>query len=82
MPTDMFIVVDGDFEILRHKKCKHQLIDPIKQNNKGAKINQDKIAEYIGPGGSKWRSHDENAKVVSQTCPKKANNTLFQGPRG
>ena len=86
VPTHMYIVVDGDFEILRHKKSKHLLMDPtsLDKGETGYKVNQDQIASYLGPGAAhaKSKSVEDNARVLSTPSQKKANNTLYQGPRG
>lgn len=51
MPTHIYIVVDGDFEILRQKKNKYLLIDPTNTDGKKGKIiSRDKIDSLLGPG--------------------------------
>lgn len=54
MPKYIYIVVDGDFEILRHKKNKYKLIDPTKiESSQNKVIEVDKLLTLLGPKISK-----------------------------
>lgn len=54
MPKYIYIVVDGDFEILRHKKNKYKLIDPTKiESSQNKVIEVDQLLTLLGPKISK-----------------------------
>ena len=49
IPGYIYIVVDGDFEILRNKKCKYKLIDPTKiVNLKDDPLAKEQLGTYLG----------------------------------
>ena len=47
----MYVVFEGEFEILRNQKVKYTLMDPVNADRlKDAKnLNRDEIGQFIGP---------------------------------
>lgn len=81
-PTHLYIIMEGDFEIMRKKKSQFVLMDPTSTDKiaTGKHITQQKVSEYLGPR-SYLRAPEVKVEHFS-IAKVQTNNTLRHGPRG